>query len=86
MFLASLALSMLIGAEAAYAQNAEAAHAQNYGRALTYRDVESNARAGGHPVTRQPNDVVSGSRVIGRDPDPFIRGEILRHSDSGWPE
>jgi len=80
MFLASLALSMLIGAEAAYAQNAEAAHAQNYGRALTYRDVESNARAGGHPVTRQPND------VIGRDPDPFIRGEILRHYDSGWPD
>jgi len=39
MFLASLALSMLIGAEAAYAQNAEAAHAQNYGSALTYREV-----------------------------------------------
>jgi hypothetical protein len=30
--------------------------------------------------------VVSGNRVIGRDPDPFIRGEILRHYDSGWPE
>jgi hypothetical protein len=29
--------------------------------------------------------VVSGNRIIGRDPDPFIRGEILRHYDSGWP-
>ena len=78
MFVTSLALSTLIGADAAYAQN--------HRGALTYRDVESNARAEGHPVTRQPNDVVSGRRVIGRDPDPFIRGEILRHSDSGWPD
>jgi hypothetical protein len=26
----------------------------------------------------QPNDVVSGNHRIGRDPDPFIRGKILR--------
>jgi hypothetical protein len=26
----------------------------------------------------QPNDVISGDRLIGRDPDPFIRGQILR--------
>jgi hypothetical protein len=78
MFLTSLVLSTLIGAEAACAQT--------YRSAPTYRDVESNARAEGRPVTRQPNDVVSGHRVIGRDPDPFIRGEILRHSDSGWPD
>jgi hypothetical protein len=30
--------------------------------------------------------VISGNRIIGRDPDPFIRGEILRHYDSGWPD
>jgi hypothetical protein len=30
--------------------------------------------------------VVSGNRVIGRDPDPFIRGEILREYDSGHPD
>ncbi len=78
MFAASVALSTLIGAGAAYAQS--------YRGAPAYRDVESNARAEGHPVTRQPGDVVSGHRVTGRDPDPFIRGEILRHYDSGWPD
>ena len=36
----------------------------------------------GPRVIVQPNDVVSGNRVIGRDPDPFI----LRHYDSGWPD
>lgn len=35
------------------------------------------------PVHRQPGDVISGDRVIGRDPDPFIRGETLRHYHSG---
>jgi hypothetical protein len=30
--------------------------------------------------------VRSGNRVIGRDPDPFIRGEILRHYNSSWPD
>jgi hypothetical protein len=33
-----------------------------------------------------PHDVVSGNRIIGRDPDPFIRGELLRHYNSGWPD
>jgi hypothetical protein len=27
----------------------------------------------------QPTDVISGDRMIGRDPDPFIRGQILRN-------
>ena len=31
-----------------------------------------------------PNDIVSGDRVIGRDPDPFIRGEILRNYSLGY--
>jgi hypothetical protein len=33
-----------------------------------------------------PDDVRAGERVIGRDPDPFIRGEILRHWSLGWPD
>jgi hypothetical protein len=33
-----------------------------------------------------PNSVVTGNRVIGRDPDPFIQEEMLRHYDSGWPD
>jgi hypothetical protein len=50
-------------------------------------DARANPRSGlGARVTGHSNDVVSGSRVIGRDLDPFIREEILRHSDSGWPD
>ena len=30
------------------------------------------------------NDVRVGDRVIGRDPDPFIRGEISRHYGLGY--
>ncbi len=36
--------------------------------------------------TARPHDVRSGDRTIGRDPDAFIRGEILRHSNSSWPD
>lgn len=40
-----------------------------------------------HPrITRDPYDVVFGGKVIGRDPDPWIREEILRHAESGWPD
>ena len=37
-------------------------------------------------ITRNSKDVVFGGRVIGRDPDPWIRLEILRHAESGWPD
>src|SRR5438105_3402268 len=30
--------------------------------------------------------IIDKGRVIGRDPDPWIRNEILRHSHSGWPD
>jgi hypothetical protein len=29
---------------------------------------------------------MSNGRVIGRDPDPWIRNEMLRHYDSAWPD
>jgi hypothetical protein len=35
---------------------------------------------------RDPNAVIDKERVIGRDPDPWIRNEIMRHSHSGWPD
>ena len=38
----------------------------------------------GDPVLCAYGDIVSGDRVIGRDPDPFIRGEILRHYSLGY--
>jgi hypothetical protein len=30
--------------------------------------------------------VMEGRKAIGHDPDPWIRNEILRHADSGWPD
>src|SRR5690242_12626363 len=50
-------------------------------------DTQANPNYGFGPLRQVgPNDVVSGNRIIGRDPDPFIRGELLRHYDSGWPD
>jgi len=35
---------------------------------------------------RDPDAVIDKGKVIGRDPDPWIRNEIMRHSHSGWPD
>ena len=74
----SVALATLIAAEVASAQP------------LSYRtgpeayDTQANPSYGFGPrVTVQPNDVVSGNRVIGRDPDPFVRDQLLRGYNSG---
>ena len=88
---AAVKLAMLIAA-------GPAAHAQGYLQetAYTHRhhpapplayDTQANPNYGFGPLRQVgPNDVVSGNRIIGRDPDPFIRGELLRHYDSGWPD
>ena len=70
---------------------AETAYPQDYRNPPKTDSVERNGAADVEPVDRRhitthPNDVRSGSRVIGRDPDPFIRGEILRHYNSSWPD
>ena len=53
---------------------------------FTY-DATGNPRYGfGPPVHVRPDDVVSGRRVLGRVPDPFIRNQMLRDYDSGWPD
>ena len=50
-------------------------------------NTQANPTYGFGPrVPVHPHDVVSGNRIIGRDPDPFIRGELLRHYNSGWPD
>jgi hypothetical protein len=50
-------------------------------------DRQSNPRYGFGPrVTVGPSNVVSGHSVIGRDPDPSIRNELLREYDSGRTE
>jgi hypothetical protein len=86
----SVALAALIAAVPASAQayrSHGAAYAQRRQSAPEAYDTQANPNYGFGPrVTVGPNDVVSGNRVIGRDPDPFIRGEILRHYHSGWPD
>ena len=48
--------------------------------APTVYNTQANPHYGFGPRVRvQPNDVISGERLIGRDPDPFIRGQILRN-------
>ena len=89
--LPSLALAMLIAAGPAahaqgYLQETAYTHRHHAAPPLAY-DTQANPNYGFGPLRRVgPNDVVSGNRIIGRDPDPFIRGELLRHYDSGWPD
>ena len=82
-FLTSVTLAMCITAEAAYPR-------ENRNEPKTDSIQRNDARVvepvDHRHITPHPNDVRSGDRVIGRDPDPFIRGEILRHYDSGWPD
>jgi hypothetical protein len=43
-------------------------------------NTQANPHYGFGPLVRaQPTDVISGDRLIGRDPDPFIRGQMLRN-------
>src|SRR5262245_42109848 len=50
----------------------------------TAYNTQANPNYGFGPLQRiHPHDVVSGDRIIGRDPDPFIRGQILRAYNSG---
>lgn len=79
------ALAMAIAAGPAQAQD-YASSRRSYTAPRAY-NAQGNPHYGFGPrVTVHPHDVVTGGRVIGRDPDPFVRGEILRHYDSGWPD
>lgn len=78
---ASITLMSLIAAGAAHAQASDMLYAQNN------RAVPGGYQSGyGPSVAPHPNEVMTGNRRIGRDPDPFIRGEILRHYNSSWPD
>jgi hypothetical protein len=90
MLVTSVALAMLVGTEGAYArENRKAPDAtydqQDRGTAI---DTESTGEEGisGPRVRVQPGDVLTGGRVIGADPDPFIRNQLLRDYDSGTPD
>ena len=88
----SVALATLISAEAAFAQHNRAApDAYDQTRYLdrgTAIDSQATGEQGGAgPRVRvQPNDVVTNGRDIGRDPDPFIRDQLLREYNSGQPD
>jgi hypothetical protein len=81
-FVVCAALALLIAAGGARLPLLNAARAQ------WYAAPEQHARAYsrlGPRVAVQPDDIVKDGVVIGRDPDPFIRGEMLRHYGVGGP-
>jgi hypothetical protein len=74
----SVALTPLVAAQAAYAQS------PRHQVAAEAYDAQANPNYGFGPrVKVQRNDIVTGNEVIGRDPDPSIRNELLREYDSG---
>jgi hypothetical protein len=78
----SVALATLFVAEGA---NAQAAYAQRDRGEAYDAQVNPNYRYGPR-VHVQPNDVTSGHSVIGRDPDPFVRNQLLREFNSEHPD
>ncbi len=81
----SVALATLVATEAAYAQSQR--HQAAPQAATEAYDAQGNPHYEFGPrVTVQPNDVLEGDSVIGRDPDPLIRDQLRREYDSGSPE
>jgi hypothetical protein len=76
------ALALLIAAGGAQLPLLDAARAERY--AAPERHAQAYSRLGPR-VPVQPDDIVKDGVVIGRDPDPFIRGEMLRHYGVGGP-
>jgi hypothetical protein len=77
-FIAAVALATLV-AVPAFAQRSESPAANP---SLSQAASQSRHQDG----ARNSDEVMNGQRAIGRDPDPWIRNEILRHSHSGWPD
>src|SRR4051812_10396173 len=69
----SAALTMLVVTNGAQAHLRDTARAERY--AVPERHAHAYSRLGPR-VPVQPDDVVEDGVVIGRDPDPFIRGEM----------
>jgi hypothetical protein len=90
MLVTSVALTMLIGTESAYAQAHRWAPDATNGQQDrgTAVDTQATGEEGisGSRVKVKPDDVLDGGRVIGADPDPFIRDQLLREYDSGRPD
>jgi hypothetical protein len=90
MLMTSAALTMLIGAGGAYAESNRRAPDATYGQQDrgTAIDTQATGEEGisGPRVKVKPGDVIDGGRVIGADPDPFIRDQLLREYNSGRPD
>ena len=57
----------------------ESANAQTYAQRCELYDAQATPDYGFGPcVTAQPGDVITGGRVFGRHPDPFVRNQRLR--------
>lgn len=78
----SAALGLLIAASGVQLPAFDTARAERY--AAPWGTAQAYSRLGPR-VPVQPDDVVKDGVVIGRDPDPFIRGEMLRHYGVGGP-
>ena len=90
MLVTSVALAMLAGTEGAYARENREAPDATYGRQDrgTAIDTQGTGEEGisGPRVQVKPGDALTGGRVIGADPDPFVRDQLLRDYDSGYPD
>lgn len=66
-------------------EGADAASASRWNLPPGYGyNTQANPNYGFGPIQKiHPYDVVSGNKIIGRDPDPFIRGQLLREYNSG---
>ena len=76
---AAVALAMLIAGPAVAQTVDNPSSNPESAQASPRRDQNTNG-------ARDSNAVMDKGRVIGRDPDPWIRNEIMRHSHSGWPD
>jgi len=86
----SAALTVLIGATGANAESNRRAPDATYCQQErgTASDTQATGEEGisGPRVKVKPGDVIDGGRVIGADPDPFIRDQLLREYNSGRPD
>jgi hypothetical protein len=78
-----LAAALVAIATVITAQPASAASHQRQSCQKAYNTQANPYYGFGPRVCIQPTDVVSGDRIVGRDPDPFIRGQLLRAYHSG---
>jgi hypothetical protein len=79
-------MKTLVAAVALAVLTAAPALAQTFDRPASNPEAAQTAPRGGQYGVRDSDAVMDKGRMIARDPDPWIRNELLRHSHSGWPD